>query len=67
MKRLLVACVVLGTFAHFGGPITGPVARTFGDCVALDVVQDGIPDRPSERRVFRAPCFGLCPDLESAE
>jgi hypothetical protein len=67
MKRLLVACVVLATFAHFGGPITGPLARTFGDCVALDVLPEGIPDWHSERRVFRAPCFGLCPDLENAE
>ena len=68
MKRLLVACAVLATVAHFGGPIAGRVARTFGsDCVMLDVVPDGILDWHSERRVFRAPCLGLCPDLESGE
>jgi hypothetical protein len=68
MKRHLLACAVLATFARFGRPIAGRVARTFGiDSVMLDVLPDGIPDWHSESRVFRAPCFGLCPDLGSAE
>jgi hypothetical protein len=66
MKRLLVACAVLATFAHFGGSIAGRVAHTFGS-VTLDVVSDGIPDWHQSHRVFRAPCFGLCPDLEGVE
>jgi hypothetical protein len=68
MKRLLVACAVLATFALLGRPITARVVSTFGsDCLTLHVVQDGIPDWHSERRVFRAPCLGLCPDLRSTE
>jgi hypothetical protein len=68
MKRPLIACAVLATFAHFGGSIAGRVAHTFGtDCVTLDIVSDGIPDWHVSHRVFRAPCFGLCPDLEGAE
>jgi hypothetical protein len=68
MKRLLLACAVFATFALFGGPIAGRVARTPGsDYVMLDVIPDGILDWHSERRVFRAPCLGLCPDLESGE
>ena len=68
MKRLLLACAVLATFAHLGKSIAEGAARTFGsDCVVLDMIPNGIPDWHSERRVFRAPCFGLCPDLESAE
>jgi hypothetical protein len=67
MKRVLLACAVLATLAHFRRPIAARAARTFGDCVDLDVLRDWNPDWHSERRVFRAPCFGLCPDLESAE
>jgi hypothetical protein len=68
MKRLLVACAVLATFAHFGGSIVGRVAHTFStDCVRLDVVPDGIPAWHLSHRGFRAPCFGLCPDLEGVE
>ena len=68
MKRFLVACAVLATIAHFGRPIAGRVARTFGsDCVMLDLIPDEIPDWHLSPKVFRAPCLGLCPDLESAE
>jgi hypothetical protein len=67
MKRVLVACAILVTLVHFDGPKARAIARTFGDCVALDVLPDGIADWHSECRVFRAPCFGLCPDLGSAE
>jgi hypothetical protein len=68
MKRVLLACAVLATAAHFGGSIAVRVARTFGtDSMTLDVLPDRIPDLHSVRRAFRAPCFGLCPDLGSAE
>jgi hypothetical protein len=67
MNRVLLACAVLAISAHFGGAVAARVARASGDCVALDVVQDRIPDWHSGCKVFRAPCFGLCPDLESAE
>jgi hypothetical protein len=68
MKRVFLACAVLATVAHFGRPIVGRVARTLGrDCVALDVLPEGIPDWHSDRSVFRALCLGLCPDLESTE
>jgi hypothetical protein len=68
MKGLLVACAVLATFAHFCGSIAGRVAHTFStDCVTLDVVPDGVPDWHMSQRVFRAPCLGVCPDLEGAE
>ena len=67
MKRVLLACAVLATFAHFG-PIAGRVARTFGtDCVMLDVIPDGIPDWYLSPKAFRAPFLGLCPDFGGAE
>ena len=68
MKRVLLACAVLATFAHFGRSIAEGVARTFGsDCVMLDVLPDVDPGWHLTPEVFRAPCLGLCRDLGSAE